>query len=184
MEATGSYQRTSRGVSLLALDLANQCGAALFVDGQLVRVESWELHKRSGRSEGGGVRFLRLELKLDAVREERAGARLVLAFENVTGFYRSKGRPAASRARELYAGYKATLQRWGEKNAVPYVPVHTSAVKQTATGKGSGKGTGKDAIVRAARLRWPRFSFPDDNAADAAFVGAYAWRDLFGKVPS
>ena len=45
-------------------------------------------------------------------------------------------------------------------------------------GKGGGAGTGKAEVLQAARDAWPHLDFPDDNAADAAWLGVAGLRGL------
>lgn len=93
-----------------------------------------------------------------------------VGYEAVT-FTGAKG---AFRASQRWGGAEAILELWLEARGLrgPAVrKVHVSEVKMLATGKGGGKGTDKAGMLAAARRRWPGISFPDDNAADAAFVG-------------
>lgn len=59
------------------------------------------------------------------------------------------------------------LHRWG----IPTAVVPPSNLKQFALGKGSGKGTGKDAVMLATARRFPDFE-GDNNAADALWLCA------------
>ncbi len=162
-------------MSILALDLAGErVGYAVLAAGEVVAAGTWDL---SGADEPGrcrGVRWRRLLEKLERVVKANSLelASLIVAYEVVT--FASPG------------GWK-TAQRWGAAEGILELwlalkkieekrvrRVHVADVKSVAVGKGSGKGTDKKWILRAARTRWPMIEFIDDNAADAAFVGAAA----------
>lgn len=85
-------------------------------------------------------------------------------------------------ASHKWGGAEAMLEMWLESRGFrenQVVKIHVAAVKALAVGKGGGKGTQKESILAAARRRheWAGIEFPDDNAADAAYVGLAA---LFG----
>lgn len=59
------------------------------------------------------------------------------------------------------------LWRWG----VPVAVAPPANLKQYATGKGAGKGTGKDAVMLATARRFQAFE-GDNNAADALWLAS------------
>lgn len=148
---------------ILALDPGNVTGWAVRDEGGIISSGTWNLTPK--RHEGGGMRYLRFRSKLREVIH-LTGIDAVF-YERVRGH---RGTTAA----QVYGGFEAQITEFAESRGLPYEGIHTSEVKQAATGKGGGRGTGKDAVVEAAQTRWPDIPIEDDNHADALWISEVA----------
>jgi hypothetical protein len=61
---------------------------------------------------------------------------------------------------------------------IQYQGVPVGTVKKHATGKGNSN---KDAMVEAARSKWPDIDIKDDNQADALWIWDWAQNEYGGK---
>ncbi len=146
-------------ITILALDLGTTTGWAMrLADGVVV---SGTMEFRSGRYEGGGMRFLRFRSWLDHLLD---GAKTVdlIHFEEVR-------RHAGTDAAHIYGGFLAHLSAWCELKHIPYQGVPVGTIKRHATGKGNAA---KDAVIAAMRTRG--FNPEDDNEADALAILTWA----------
>ena len=146
-------------IIILALDLGTTTGWAMrLADGVVV---SGTMEFRSGRYEGGGMRFLRFRSWLDHLLD---GAKTIdlIHFEEVR-------RHAGTDAAHIYGGFLAHLSAWCELKHIPYQGVPVGTIKRHATGKGNAA---KDAIIAAMQARG--FNPEDDNEADALAVLTWA----------
>jgi hypothetical protein len=144
----------------LALDLGTRCGWAIFDKGVPVASGTWTLQNdRQRRFEGGGMKWLRFRALLDQVPAVDR-----VAIEEVR---RHMGVDAA----HAYGGALAVVTAWCEERKVPYEGFPVTTVKKHATGKGNAK---KDAMMDAARAKWPTVTLEDDNHADALWIGDLA----------
>lgn len=145
--------------TILALDLGSTTGWAMrLADGVIV---SGTLDFRSGRYEGGGMRFLRFRSWLDHLLDSAKAIDLI-HFEEVR-------RHAGTDAAHLYGGFLAHLSAWCELKHIPYQGVPVGTIKRHATGKGNA---GKDAVIAAMRSKG--FNPEDDNEADALAILTWA----------
>lgn len=145
--------------TILALDLGTTTGWAMrLADGVVV---SGTMEFRSGRYEGGGMRFLRFRSWLDHLLD---GAKTIdlIHFEEVR-------RHAGTDAAHIYGGFLAHLSAWCEFKHIPYQGVPVGTIKRHATGKGNA---GKDAVVAAMQARGHQPA--DDNEADALAILTWA----------
>lgn len=141
--------------TILALDLGTSTGwAARLPTGQIA---SGTASFKTGRFEGGGMRYLRFSKWLDELAWTSAPIGLV-SFEEVR-------RHAGTDAAHVYGGLMATLTSWCEFRGIPYQGVPVGTVKKHATGKGNAN---KDAMIAAAVARG--FNPADDNEADALAI--------------
>jgi Holliday junction resolvasome RuvABC endonuclease subunit len=141
---------------LLALDLGTTTGWALLATATISsRVNSGSQSFKTGRFDGGGMRYLRFANWLDEIKGSHEVVRV--AFEEVR---RHQGVDAA----HAYGGFMATLTRWCESQdpKVPYEGVPVGTIKKLATGKGNA---GKPEMLKWARDNG--FAPVDDNEADA-----------------
>jgi Holliday junction resolvasome RuvABC endonuclease subunit len=67
------------------------------------------------------------------------------------------------------------LEEECERAKIPYTSIPVATIKREATGKGNAD---KDAMVAAARARWPGFEPATDDEADARFLALAAAREL------
>lgn len=116
----------------------------------------------------------RLQFVLDNVREAFDVAESVPDLVAVEGYAYNGGAKAAFVMGEL--GGLVRLELWRE--CIPHVIVPPNKLKQYATGKGSGPGTDKTAMVVAARDRLA-FGGLSHDQADALWLRAYGL-DLLG----
>lgn len=145
--------------TILALDLGTTTGWAMrLADGVIV---SGTMDFRSGRYEGGGMRFLRFHSWLDHLLDSAKTIDLI-HFEEVR-------RHAGTDAAHIYGGFLAHLSAWCELKHIPYQGVPVGTIKRHATGKGNA---GKDAVIAAMRSK--DFNPEDDNEADALAILTWA----------
>ena len=144
---------------VLALDLGTTTGWALRdADGLIV---SGTASFRTGRFDGGGMRYLRLTNWLTEF-DRLSGPISSIWFEEVR-------RHAGPNAAHVYGGLLATLTAWAELRGVPYQGVPVGTIKRHVTGKGNAS---KAAMIEAARRRG--FTPADDNEADAIAILLWA----------
>jgi Holliday junction resolvasome RuvABC endonuclease subunit len=146
---------------ILAIDPGTNCGWAT-TDGRGVISGVWNL--KGGRFEGAGMRFVRLRNYLDEV-----GPVDRVVFEEVR---RHLGTDAA----HIYGGIVAVVMAFCEERGIPYEGIPVGTIKKRATNKGNAN---KEAMVEAARERWPEFN-GDDNEADARWLLVVA-ADMYGR---
>ena len=143
-------------MKILAIDPGTHCGYALspFESGV------WDLSVK--RHEGGGMRFVKLRNFL--TKAIQIGPDSMLVYEEVRGH---KGTDAA----QIYGGIVAIITEICEQQLIPYQGVPVGTIKKFATGKGNSN---KEAMLAAARAKWPEVDIKDDNQADALFLWAWA----------
>lgn len=146
------------GKRILAIDPGTHCGWAIRHPNGSMHSGVWNL--KGGRFEGGGMRFVRLRGYLDQLHAATPVERV--AFEEVR---RHMGVDAA----HIYGGVVATLTAFCEQHKIPYEGIPVGTVKKKATGKGNAQ---KDAMVAAAKAKWPEQNVADDNQADALWIAA------------
>jgi Holliday junction resolvasome RuvABC endonuclease subunit len=139
-------------MSVLALDLGSKLGWAVAFARDDVLHGTIEF--RTGRYEGGGMRWLRFRTWLQTMHDEH-GPIEAIYFEEVRAH---KGVNAA----HIYGGFLAQLTAWCEQRQVPYQGIAVGTIKKHATGKGNAN---KLAMMLAMREKG--FSPADDNDADA-----------------
>lgn len=139
----------------LSLDLGTTTGWAMRnADGSLLS-GTWSFKPRRG--DGAGMRFLRLQAKLDEMLNNYNMRQLV--YELPAGHYKSGA------ADDCIKGLVSHVQSWCERNKVPCQGYSPNEIKKRATGKGNAN---KDAVVAAAQQRWPNVT--DNNEADALWL--------------
>lgn len=140
-------------LNTLALDPATHCG---FAHSKSVS-GTWDLSVR--RDESGGMRLVRLRAKLGKIQASMGVDLLVYEAARHAG-------PKMQGALVVQSELQGVIKLWCEENLIQYRGYSPSEIKKHATGKGNAK---KDAMLTAAKLRWPEFS-GDDNEADARFL--------------
>ena len=141
-------------MKILAIDPGTKCGFALGP------YESGVWNLSPGRHEGGGMRFLRLRAYL---AEAAKDVNLVV--------YEEVRRHLGTDAAHIYGGIVAIISEHCEEYSIPYKGVPVGTIKKSATGKGNAN---KEAMLAAAREKWPEVNIVDDNQADALFLLAWA----------
>jgi hypothetical protein len=139
-------------LAVLALDLGTATGWALRTRDD--HITSGTMTFRSGRFEGGGMRYLRFHGWLREMLD-LAGPFDRIVFEEVR-------RHIGTDAAHVFGGLLATLTSWAELNSIPYEGVPVGTIKRFATGKGNAD---KAAVIAAMLARG--FHPADDNEADA-----------------
>ena len=134
----------------LALDLGTTTGWAILADGSTI---SGRFILKTGRYEGGGMRYLRFRKALEELYHNQQFQ--VVYFEEVR---RHMGTDAA----HVYGGMMSILTSWCEENSIPYQGIPVGTIKKHITGKGNA---GKQAVIDAVKAlgHIPE----DDNEADA-----------------
>lgn len=151
-------------MKVLALDLGNNTGWALYDDG-VVLSGVWVHHTPSqARFEGGGIRFVRF---LTNLRQIGRVDRIVL--EEVRSHKRPQQRRENVGAAQVYGGYLATLAQYCETQEppIPYEGISVGTIKKWATGKGNAS---KDLVVQRANEIIGHRDVVDDNEADAVVL--------------
>jgi Holliday junction resolvasome RuvABC endonuclease subunit len=150
---------------MLAIDPGTRCGWAVG-DGQVDVSGTWDIKPRRGES--AGARYLRLLTELERVRE---------AFPDLALIVYEQAHHRGGAATEYANGCVTHIQAFCERHGLQFAGVHTSKVKMKATGKGNSK---KDAVMEAARRRWPNIELASDDHADALWLWAYAQGEYGG----
>ncbi len=117
---------------------------------------TWDLTPK--RDESKGMRLIRLRGKLNEMIKS-VGVDLVV--------FEAARHAASNGALVVQAEIQGVLKLWCEDNHIEYRGYSPTEIKKHATGKGVGK---KEAMVAAAKAKWPGKEIPDDNAADALWV--------------
>ena len=141
--------------NVLGLDLGTTTGWAL--QSGASKLESGSVSFRTGRYDGGGVRYLRFRSWLDSMSAD-AGDITAIYFEEVR-------RHIGTDAAHVYGGLLATLTSWCEQRGIAYQGVPVGTIKRFIAGKGNAD---KAAVMAAVRARG--FQVSDDNEADAIAI--------------
>ncbi|MBF0214133.1 MAG: hypothetical protein HQM00_11330 [Magnetococcales bacterium] len=148
---------------MLALDLGSMTGWALRqADGTIT---SGTVEFRSGRFEGGGMRYLRFKQWLDEVR----------GFAHPIGsiFVEEVRSHAGTTAAQTYGAFLGHVTAWAEFHEIPYLGVPVGTIKRHATGKGNAS---KEEVIEAMRRKG--HNPVDDNAADALAILHWALDEM------
>lgn len=143
-------------MKILALDLATKTGFAFGSGGQVIH--SGTENFAGKKFDGAGMRYLKFRRWLQEI--VRLYAPEVVYYEGVR---RHLGVDAA----HVYGGLLGTMQSELEDLGVPYTALSVQEIKKFATGSGGAK---KDAMIAAAKVKWPRIEIIDDNHADALWI--------------
>jgi hypothetical protein len=153
--------------AVLALDLGTVTGWALRTRDD--HITSGTMTFRSGRFEGGGMRYLRFHSWLREMLD-LTGPIDRIVFEEVR-------RHIGTDAAHVFGGMLATLTSWAELNSIPYEGVPVGTIKRFATGKGNAD---KAAVIAAMQARG--FHPADDNEADALALLLWATSSTGGRA--
>lgn len=118
------------------------------------------------------MRLIRLRGKLHEILES-VGIDL-LVFESAR-----HGAPKMQGALVVQAELQGVIVLWCEDSRIDYRGVSPSEVKKHATGKGN---SGKPAMIKAAKSKWPQKQISDDNTADALWILDFA-QSLYRPIP-
>ncbi|MEO5375099.1 MAG: hypothetical protein H7840_12585 [Alphaproteobacteria bacterium] len=146
-------------LTILALDLGTTTGWALHLADRTI--VSGTMAFKSGRYEGGGMRFLRFRSWLDEMLRTSPTLGAVY-FEEVR-------RHVGTDAAHIYGGFLAHLSAWCEQQRCPYQGVPVGTIKRFIAGKGNAD---KQAVIAAVRAGG--HAPADDNEADAIAILLWA----------
>jgi Holliday junction resolvasome RuvABC endonuclease subunit len=118
------------------------------------------------RGDGAGVRFLRLQARLDEILSSYPLRRVV--YERPSGQFKNGA------AEDSIKGMASHVLSWCEKNSVPCEGFAQTEIKKFATGKGNAK---KDQMLAEAVKRWGDV-VTDHNQADALWTLALGQESL------
>jgi Holliday junction resolvasome RuvABC endonuclease subunit len=148
-------------MKILALDMATTTGWATNYGG------SGTFKIGTQRGESPGVRYIRLQHKLEAICADHGKPDLVV-------YEQAHHRGGA--ATEYAVGCSTHVQSWCAIRGIEHTSVHSAHIKKFITGKGNAE---KDAVIAAVRARG--FSPMDDNHADAIAIMLFAQAN-FGRA--
>lgn len=153
---------------IIAIDPGTNCGwAAVTEHGTIMASGVFRLQPK--RHESSGMRFVKFRSSLqDLINSVHPG---IIAYEEVR-------RHAGTDAAHIYGGLISILTTVAVDLGIEYHGIPVGTIKKHATGKGNAS---KDAMIAAARAKWPNASIEDDNEADARWVGHTAFVTLYGK---
>jgi Holliday junction resolvasome RuvABC endonuclease subunit len=142
--------------NFLALDPATKCGWA-HSSGAF---GTWDLSAK--RDESKGMRLVRLRAQLNEV--------LRLGVDYV--FFEAARHAAGTNALVVQSELQGIIKIWCEDNRAlglikEYRGIGPSEIKKFATGKGNAN---KEAMIAAAKKRFPHCDIQDDNQADALML--------------
>ena len=146
----------------LAIDPATKCGFAVAVEpGIPVDSGTWHLDRGPHRT-----RWLSLWARLDEIHERHPVGRIA---HELVEQHPTPGIPGKTNvyAAHCYGALVAVLEMGAETHKVSVLPIPVGTIKKHATGKGNAR---KEAMVAAAKLRWPEIRICDDNHADALWI--------------
>lgn len=142
---------------VLALDIATVTGWAHSCGTSGV----WDF--RLARDDSRGMRIIRL---ISRVQEVVSGPGVdLIAFESVTA---GRGKNANFNSVIIASEMVGALKSFCEARGIEYAGYNISEIKSHAI-KGKGKRD-KDAMISAARKKWPDTEIVDDNHADALWI--------------
>jgi len=164
-------------MNILSLDMATSTGWAVQRSGATFSgVQSFAT--RRGESPGSGLKYLRFTKWLDDMLVNYDIDLVVYEIPN------QRGGAATEFLLGMLGHMKSCIERANEVRRVSgrggaeilFQGVAISTLKKFATGE---KGANKDAMVAAARERWPDQAVADDDQADALHLLAWA-KNEFG----
>lgn len=139
-------------MTILALDLGTKLGWAVgYGPGD---IQHGTIEFKTGRYEGGGMRWLRFKKWLNEMHDQHGPVDAVY-FEEVR-------RHIGTDAAHLYGGFLAQLTAWCESKSLPYQGIPVGTIKKSATGRGNA---GKPEMIAAMKAKG--FAPQTDNDADA-----------------
>lgn len=151
-------------MSCLALDPATKCGWAVSPD----MSGTWDLSLR--RDESGGMKLLRLEAKLNEVAASVTTPLKLVVYEAARNAL-----PKMQGALVHQAKLQAVIERWCTVKGIEYKGYSPAEIKKHGTGKGNAN---KEAMIAAAKARFPHVHIIDDNHSDALLLWDLAQRDF------
>lgn len=149
-------------MTALCLDLGTTTGWAVRKDGI---VQSGVATFKSGRYEGGGMRFLKFSRWLES---------MVVVSGATSVFFEEVRRHSAVDAAHVYGGLLATMSAFCEERQLPYLGIPVGTIKKSATDKGNAN---KEAMIAAVKAQG--FNPADDNEADAIALLQYLERETY-----
>ena len=154
---------------IIAIDPGTLCGwAAISEHGTMLASGVFNLQPK--RHESSGMRFIKFRASLnDLINSVNPG---VIAYEEVR-------KHAGTDAAHVYGGLLSIITMIAIDKGIEYHGIPVSAIKMKATGKGNAP---KEAMIKAAKAKWPDANIIDDNEADARWIAYTAYTNLFGGI--
>jgi Holliday junction resolvasome RuvABC endonuclease subunit len=143
-------------MKIIALDIAQKCGFAIGLDGELVASGFEDFTPKRGDSLG--MRWIVFRQKFGELCDEQRPD-LVVFEQAFIGAMRSK------HVAEWALGFRALVQEECDRRGIEYREVHNTQVKLHATGLGNAD---KLAMQAAACAKWPAYDPSKDKGADEA----------------
>ena len=151
---------------IIGIDPGSFCGWSVIDNDVRIASGVWAL--KGGRHEGGGMRYLRVQLlfkKLVADYHPDA-----VAYEIV----RRHGKNNNTDAAHIYGGIIGQIATICEQEEIPFAGIEVRTAKRIATGKGNAN---KEAMVKAAQAKWDP-SIVSDDEADALWMAYSLYQEL------
>jgi Holliday junction resolvasome RuvABC endonuclease subunit len=154
--------------AILGLDLGVKMGVAYWVErcGLVAATEVSVIASPSRRA----TRLIALEDRLEQLLDTASYRVVVLSYEAIP----LCGAIMQSSSRMLFWS-EAIIERLALRHGMECLSVAPASLKKHATGNGRAA---KDAVHRAAVLRWPGITFATHNIADAAWVADWTARGM------
>lgn len=143
--------------TVIGLDLGTKTGWAVRIGPNVIASGTFDF--TPNRHSSPAMRYVHFRKQLLDLLDGRK--------EDAVVFYEEVRRHAGTDAAHVYGGLLAILQLQLERLSIPYQGVPVGTIKKTATGKGNAS---KDAMIQAARKKWPDVQVFDDNQADALWI--------------
>ena len=145
---------------VLGIDPGSRCGWAVRSDDGAYASGVWDLKPPRGSSPG--VRYLYLRARMEEV---------LAAYPQLAIVAYEQAHQRGGAATEYALGAVTHIQSWCAERGLEHLKVHSKHAKRIATGKGNAS---KDAMMDAARERWPDYTFTFDDECDARFIAEAA----------
>jgi Holliday junction resolvasome RuvABC endonuclease subunit len=154
---------------IIGIDPGTSLGWAVLDDaGAVVSSGVERLAVRS--TESPGMRYLRARAHVGRLLDLAGAREVVVGYEEVR-------RHAGTQAAHVYGGIVSQVLAECAARGIETAGVPVGSVKATATGKGAAS---KDAMIAAARARWPNVTPATDDEADALWIAETLRRTLGG----
>jgi Holliday junction resolvasome RuvABC endonuclease subunit len=142
--------------TIIAFDLGTKTGFAVRRGDEVLASGTFDFSP--GRHSSPGMRFVHFGKQLTT---------LIKAYPDAVFVYEEVRRHLGTDAAHVYGGLLAILQSELTLRGLQFQGIPVGTIKKTATGKGNA---GKDAMIAAARAKWPGIKIEDDNHADALWI--------------
>ena len=138
-------------ITILSLDLGTTTGWAIYDD--IGKITSGSVSFKDTPFDSKSSRYTKFRKFLNEIQKEHHIDQII---------YEVVRRHMGTLAGQIYGGFMATLQTFGDDYEIEYLGFPVQTIKKFITGKGNA---GKDEVIAAVKDKghWPK----DDNEADA-----------------